>query len=77
MKKVVSLALLSLVLSGCLKTEILGMPASHDRLDTLSTKAHRPPPKPQRDTTERQDTARVPIEFDASVHDWNKTNVDL
>ena len=66
--------LIALCLSGCAKTEVLNV--SVPQLDTIATKAHRPP-KPPRDTTERQDTARVPIEFDASVHDWNKTNVDL
>lgn len=62
---------------GCMKTEVIGYEPPEQAVDTLSTKAHRPPPKSSRDTTERQDTARVPIEFDASVHDWNKTNVDL
>ena len=66
----------TLCLSGCLKTEILGMPEAHEQLDTLSTKAHRPPPKPPRDTTERQDTARVPIGWGPSVEDWDETDVE-
>ena len=57
---------------SCLKTEILGMPESHEQLDTLHTKAHRPPPKPPRDTTGRQDTARIPIGWNPSVEDWEE-----
>lgn len=65
-----------LCLNGCAKTEILGMPEAHEPLDTLSTKAHRPPQNPPRDTTERQDTARVPIGWDPSVEDWDKTEIE-
>lgn len=65
-----------LCLSGCAKTEILGMPESREQLDTLSTKAHRPPPNPPRDTTERQDTARVPIGWNPSVEEWDETEIE-
>lgn len=63
--------LLLLLLTSCLKTEVLNAPLSPS---PPAEKRHKGFPK---DTTERQDTARVPIEFDASVEDWNKTNVDL
>lgn len=62
---------------SCVKTEILGMSEPYEQLDTLATKAHRPPPKPPRDTTERQDTARVPIGWNPSVEEWTNNNQDL
>lgn len=61
---------------SCLKTEVIGYEPPEQAVDTLSTKAHRPPPKPQRDTTERQDTARVPIGWNPSVEDWAETDVE-
>ena len=73
--KAFHLALVLLV--SCAKTEILGMPEAHEQLDTVATKAHRPTPAPPRDTTERQDTARVPIGWNPSVEDWNETNNEL
>lgn len=74
--RIIRIGIIVLVLSGCAKTEILGMPEAHEQLDTLATKAHRPPPKPPRDTTERQDTARVPIGWDPSVEDWDETEIE-
>lgn len=54
-----------------MKTEVLNAPLSPS---PPAEKRHKGFPK---DTTERQDTTRKPIEFNPSVEDWNKTNVDL
>ena len=61
-------------LFSCAKTEVLNVSVPH--LDTIATKAHRPP-KPPRDTIQRQDTARVPIGWNVSVGDWEETEKDL
>ena len=71
-----SLFLAAILCLSCAKTEILGMPEAHELLDTLATKAHRPPPKPPRDTTERPDTARVPIGWSPSVEDWEESEIE-
>lgn len=70
--KVIAIMMVSVLVFSCAKTEIIGMPEAHGLQDTLSTKVHRPPPKPPRDTTERQDTARVPIGWNPSVEDWEE-----
>lgn len=66
-----SLLWLMILPASCLKTEVLNAPI--EQVDTVMyRKPHKPlPPK------EEEDTARVPIEFDPSVEEWNKTNVDL
>ena len=74
--KVIAIMMVSVLVFSCAKTEIIGMPEAHGLQDTLSTKAHRPPPKPPRDTTERQDTARVPIGWNPSVEDWDETEIE-
>ena len=71
MKLRLLLLLAALLCHSCAKTEVLNAPQSPA---PPMEKLHKDFPK---DTTERQDTARVPIEFDPSVEDWNKTNVDL
>lgn len=64
------LALL-LLLSSCMKTEVLNAPLSPSPPAEKRHKGF------QKDTTERQDTARVPIEFDASVNDWDEQDINL
>jgi hypothetical protein len=54
-----------------MKTEVLNAPLSPS---PPAEKRHKGFPK---DTTERQDTARVPIEFDASVEDWEENDINL
>lgn len=39
-------------------------------IDTSAIKARPKPPKPPKDTTEVNDTARVPIGWSPSVEDW-------
>lgn len=70
-KNIQCMLLAALSCLSCMKTEVLNAPLSPS---PPAEKRHKGFPK---DTTERQDTARVPIEFDPSVEDWNKTNVDL
>lgn len=66
-----------LLLTSCVKTEVLNAP-TYEGIDT-SVKREKPhkPDRPPRDTTEVDDTARIPISFDVSVDDWDEINVDL
>lgn len=57
---------LALCLSGCVRTEVLNAPTLD--ADTTVTKAHRP--MPPRDTTDTDDTARIPITFNPIVEGW-------
>lgn len=63
--------LLILLLSSCMKTEVLNAPI--EQMDTVMyRKPHKPlPPK------EKEDTARVPITFNPSVEDWEEINEDV
>lgn len=61
-----------LILSACLKTEILNEYQAEPVADTVMTKRPRPPQDPPRDTTER-----VPIGFNPSVEDWENQETDL
>lgn len=70
-----ALILISLLLTSCLKTEVINYEPPEQAVDTMAKKERPMPPMPPKDTTDQD--GRVPIEFDASVHDWNKTNVDL
>lgn len=60
-----------------MKTEVLNAP-TYKGIDT-EVKREKPhkPDRPPRDTTEVDDTARIPISFDVSVDDWDEINVDL
>lgn len=68
-----------LCLASCMKTEVLNAPEV-EQIDTvLMRKPHRPPhpPVPPSDTTEVNDTTRVPIGFNPSVGDWDEQDVEL
>lgn len=73
--------LLAFLATSCISTEVVGIePITAPAMDTTTkSKPHKPPrpPDPPKDTTERQDTARVPIEFDPSVHDWDNSDINL
>lgn len=69
--KWVSITFVIFIVGSCLKTEVLNAPLSPS---PPAEKRHKGFPK---DTTERQDTARVPIEFDPSVGDWNEQDINL
>lgn len=70
-KKLIEITLL-LILSSCMKTELLNAPEPKV-VDTVVVKASRPkPPKP-----EEPDTTRVPIGFDVEVEDWDKKVIEL
>ena len=59
-----------LLLTSCLKTEVLNAPI--EQADTVvMRKPHRPLPPPIDDTT------RVQIGFNPSVEDWEDTEVDM
>lgn len=57
------------LLTSCVKTEVLNAP-TYEGIDT-AVKREKPhkPDRPPRDTTEVDDTARVPITFNPSVED--------
>lgn len=80
MKTAISLSSLLIVLClSCIKTEVLNAP-EEEKADTVMTKKpQRPPhpPVPPSDTTEVEDTARVPIGFNPSVGDWEAEGIDL
>ena len=63
---------LSLLMTSCLKTEVINATEEHE---AVVEKRRKPEPMPEK--PEHNDTTRVPIEFNPSVEDWNKTNVDL
>jgi hypothetical protein len=65
--------LIILLLSSCMKTEIINAPMPMD-IDTTATKVHKDFPA---DTTDRADTARVPIGWNPSVEDWSEQNQDI
>ena len=60
-----------LILSSCCKTEILNAPQPMP-IDTIVVlKAA------EADTTQRQDTVRVPIGWNPSVEDWEQNEIDI
>jgi hypothetical protein len=62
------------LLTGCCETEIINAPMPMD-IDTTATKVHKDFPA---DTTDRADTARVPIGWNPSVEDWeNEQNINI
>lgn len=61
---------LLLLLTSCMKTEVIEAPMTKS-IDTTVVKKQRPkPPRPPRDT------ARIPIEFDVSVEGWNELIIE-
>lgn len=68
-----------LLLTSCISTEVLNAPEVEPTDTVRMYKPHRPPhpPVPPRDTTEVNDTARVPIGFNPSVGDWEEEDIDL
>lgn len=72
MRRVVLASIFLLV--GCCKTEIINETMPRD-IDTTATKVHKEFPT---DTTDRADTARVPIGWNPSVEDWeNEQNINI
>lgn len=61
------LILLSLLLSSCLKTEVVNAPIQKDTLVY----------KPRKENIEIIDTTRVPITFTPTVQDWNDTTITI
>jgi hypothetical protein len=66
------LALLLLLLTSCLKTEVLNAP-----IEQVDTVMYRKPykPFPPKDTTDQDD--RVPITFNPSVEDWEEQDINI
>lgn len=70
---------LILILTSCISTEALNAPEV-EQVDTVQMykRAHNPPPPvPPMDTTEVNDTTRVPIGFDVEVEDWDEKVIEL
>lgn len=63
--------LLLLLLTSCIKTEVLNAP-----IEQMDTVMYRKPHKtlPPKDTT---DTTRVPITFNPSVEDWEEQDINI
>ena len=60
-----------LLLMGCCKTEVLNTPQPMP-IDTIVVlKAA------EADTTQREDTARVPIGWNPSVEDWEEQDINI
>ena len=60
-----------LLLTSCLKTEVLNAPI--EQADTVvMRKPHRPLPPPI-----EEDTIRIQIGFNPTVEDWEDTEVDM
>ena len=65
-----SLLWLSLLMTSCMKTEVIEAPMTKS-IDTVVVKARPKPHRPQVDTT------RVPIGFDVEVEDWDEKVIEL
>ena len=65
--------LLSLMLTSCVKTEVINAPI--EQVDSVMTKKPHRPQTPSQDTTETDD--RIPIGFNPSVGDWEGTDTEL
>ena len=62
-----SLLWLSLLMTSCVKTEVINATEEHEAVVEKRRKPEKPmPEKPETDTT------RVPIEFNPSVEDWEE-----
>ena len=70
-----SLLWLSLLMTSCLKTEVIGYEPPEQAVDTMAKKERPMPPKPPKDTTDQN--GRVPIGWDATVEDWDETDEEL
>lgn len=66
--------LLILLLSSCIKTEVLNAP-----IEQMDTVIYRKPHKtlPPKDSTDTEDTARIPITFNPSVEDWEEQDINI
>jgi hypothetical protein len=56
-----------LLLSSCMKTEVVNAPIQKDTLVY----------KPRKENIEYIDTTRVPITFTPTVQDWNDTTITI
>ena len=59
--------LILLLLTSCLKTEVVNAPIQKDTLVY----------KPRMENIEYLDTTRVPITFNPTVQDWNDTTITI
>lgn len=59
---------------SCLKTEVIGYEPPEQAVDTMAKKERPMPPKPPKDTTDQD--GRVPIGWDATVEDWEETEIE-
>lgn len=59
--------ILLLLLTSCLKTEVVNAPIQKDTLVY----------KPRKENIEYMDTTRVPITFNPTVQDWNDTTITI
>lgn len=71
--RVMTALLLFLLLTSCMKTEVLNVP-----IEQVDTVMYRKPYKtlPQKDTADVDDTTRYQIEFNPSVEDWEEQEVN-
>jgi hypothetical protein len=56
---------------------VLGIEPITSPIDTTTKSKPHKPPMPPKDTTERQDTARVPIGWNPSVDDWEEQDINI
>lgn len=61
--------LILILLSSCVKTEVLNAPVEEEVVVEKRKKTEKPLP----DNPEQTDTTRVPITFNPSVEDWEET----
>ena len=54
----------------------MGLPVETQEGTTIITKKPHKLDMPSRDTTEVNDTTRVPIGFNPSVEDWKENNIE-
>ena len=64
---IITLLLYLLLLTSCLKTEVVNAPIQKDTLVY----------KPRKENIEYMDTTRVPITFNPTVQDWNDTTITI
>ena len=67
------LLLILILLSSCVKTEVLNVPMEEE----VVVEKRKKPEKPLPDKPEQTDTTRVPITFNPSVEDWEEINEDV
>lgn len=68
------MSLLSLLMTSCLKTEVINAiePEEHE-----AVVERRKPEKPMPEKPEQTDTTRMPIGWNPSVEDWDKSDNNL